>query len=215
MGRPPQMPPGMPAFPSGPPPGMSVGSDTSEIPDFLRAGPSYIPPSSGFFFGLTTEFPSMEELLPNQAAGDRLISQYFQAVHPIARCVHRQSFEVDYQGFWEDVRHNIEPRPSTQAVVFAAWFSAAVSMDEPVIIRDFGCTKQVVVERLKRGAEVALSKASFLRSTKVETMQGFVMYMVLFAFSIFSFLFSFLFFFKKTKKQKKHQSTIVYLNTIS
>lgn len=51
-------------------------------------------------------------------------------------------------------------------------------MDENAINREFGCTKASLVENMKVGTEVALSKANFLRSTRVETMQAFVMYMV-------------------------------------
>jgi hypothetical protein len=159
---------------------MPLGQDRSTIPDFLRPGPEYIPPSSGFFFGLTVDTPSLEHLLLPRLTTDRLIQHYFLAVHPIARAVHRQSFEADYQSFWDEVYRNYEPRPSLQAVVFAAMFSAAVSMDEPMI-NQFGFTKVALIDRLKLGTETALSKASFLRTTRVETMQAFIMYMVSFS----------------------------------
>ena len=182
------MPPGMPCMggppgfqPGGPPPGMlpgdGSGSDGS-IPDYLRPGASYIPPTSGFFFGQVVQSPSLLTFLPTRAAGDRLLQQYFGAVHPIARCVHRPSFEVQYTTFWDEVNQGYEPRASIQAIVFAAWFSAAVSMEESVINREFGFTKMNLMENMKIGTEAALSKANFLRTTRVETMQAFVMYMV-------------------------------------
>ena len=155
----------------------TAGSDVS-IPEFLRPGASYIPPTSGFFFGQTVQSPSLLDFLPNREQGHSLIRRYFDAVHPIARCVHRPSFETQYASFWEDITHYYEPRPSIQAVVFAAWFSAAVSLDEMRVNSEFGLAKTHLVENLKVGTEVALSKANFLRSTKVETMQAFVMYMV-------------------------------------
>ncbi|KAF6840088.1 fungal specific transcription factor domain-containing protein [Colletotrichum plurivorum] len=175
-------PPGYPGFP-GPPSAMAMdamstvsGGSNGSLPDFLRPGESYIPPSSGFFFG--AEAQSFESLLPTKEAGDRLIQQYFQAVHPIARCVHRPTFEIDYQNFWDEIYNNYEPRPSTQAIMFAAWFSAAVSMDENVVYRLFGVTKTSLIERLKSATETALGKANFLRTTRVETMQAFIMYML-------------------------------------
>jgi hypothetical protein len=116
--------------------------------------------------------------LPAKATGDRLLQRYLDAVHPVARCLHWPSFEVQYENFWRDVAANYEPRPSVQAVVFAAWFSAAVSLDEPTIIHEFGSTKGTLLELLKLGTETALSKANFLRTTKVETLQALVMYMV-------------------------------------
>jgi hypothetical protein len=106
------------------------------------------------------------------------MQRYFTAVHPVARCVHLPSFKAQYAAFWDEVRNNYEPRPSIQAVVFAAWFSAAVSLDEAVIHGEFGLDKPSMVDSLKVGCEAALSKANFLRTTRVETMQAFVMYMV-------------------------------------
>ncbi len=105
--------------------------------------------------------------------------RYFEAVHPIARCVHRPSLEASYAAFWEDVRQNIEPRASVQAVVFAAWFSAAVSVDEG-FCRGQECNKTQLVLHMKIGTETALSKAGFLSTTRFETIQAFVMYLVSF-----------------------------------
>lgn len=107
-----------------------------------------------------------------------MLEYYFIAVHPIARCVHRPSLELQYESFWEEATAGYEPRASVQAVVFAAWFSAAVAMEESVVNREVGFTKANLVENMKIGTEVALSKANFLRTTRVDTMQAFVMYMV-------------------------------------
>jgi hypothetical protein len=160
-----------------------MGPDANEepnVPDFLRPGATYISPTSGIFFGQVVESPPLIKFLPSPDAGDKLLQRYYQAVHPIARCVHWPSFETQYATFWDDVHRNIEPRPSIQAIVFAAWFNASVSMDETAIQQSFGynVSKRDLVERMKIGAEAALSKANFLRSTRVETMQAFVMYMI-------------------------------------
>jgi hypothetical protein len=103
--------------------------------------------------------------------------RYLEAVHPIAPCVHRPTFEGLYASFWDDVRQNIEPRASVQAVVFAAWFSAAVSVDD-AFCRSQECNKAQLVLHMKIGTETALSKANFLSTTRFETLQGFVMYLV-------------------------------------
>lgn len=155
----------------------SASSDQS-LPDFLRPSASYIPPTSGLFFGQVVQPPSLLTFLPSRPAGDRLLEHYFEAVHPVARCVHRPSLESQYEGFWEEATAGYEPRASVQAVIFAAWFSAAVALDEAAITREFGFTKANLVENMKIGTEVALSKANFLRTTRVDTMQAFVMYMV-------------------------------------
>ncbi|KAL1840511.1 hypothetical protein VTJ49DRAFT_424 [Mycothermus thermophilus] len=151
--------------------------DSPDLPDFFKPGGSYLPPSNGFFFGQFDQPLSFMYLLPPSNLAHPLMRRYFEAVHPIARCVHQPSFESMYASFWDDVRQNIEPRASIQAVVFAAWFSAAVTIDE-AFCREHHCNKTQLVIQMKLGTETALSKANFLRTTRFETLQGFVMYLL-------------------------------------
>ncbi|KAI9795791.1 MAG: hypothetical protein M1833_006812 [Piccolia ochrophora] len=159
---------------------LSVPTELSTFPPLasLRPGPNHVAPSSGFFFGACNPRASLMDFLPSKSAADRLVDQYFLAVHPLARTVHKPSFELSYESFWTKVTVGIEPAASTQAVFFAAMFSGAVSMSEETILRDFGVGKQNLVDNFRLGAETALLKANFLRSTKVETLQAFVMYLI-------------------------------------
>ena len=116
--------------------------------------------------------------MPSRLAADRLIKQYFTAVHPIAQILHRPSFELEYENFWDEVSLGIEPPSSVQAIIFATMFSGVVSMEESIIWRDFGASKESLIENFKLGTETALGRAHFLRTTKVETLQAFVMYLV-------------------------------------
>jgi hypothetical protein len=144
----------------------------------MKPGATYIAPASSFFFGQPIHQTSVTDFLPSRLAAGRLISQYFTAVYPIAQCVHRPSFEKEYENFWDEVSLGIEPPNSVQAVVFAAMFSAAVSMDESTVWRDFGTPRENLIDNFKLATETALGKANFLRTTKVETLQAFVMYLV-------------------------------------
>lgn len=145
---------------------------------YLLPSPAYIAPASGFVFGHTDNNSSLIDYLPSRLAADRLIKQYFTAVHPVAQLLHYPSFEKEYENFWEDVSVGIEPPNSVQAIVFAAMFSGVVSMSEMIILRDFGVPKERLIDNFKSGTESALSKSHFLRTTKVETLQAFVMYLV-------------------------------------
>lgn len=80
--------------------------------------------------------------------------------------------------FWNTVTLGIEPPASVRTIVFAAMFSGVVSMDENIVMRDFGVSKASLIDNFKLGTETALAKANFLRTTKVETLQAFVIYMV-------------------------------------
>ncbi|KAH6675439.1 hypothetical protein B0J14DRAFT_652294 [Halenospora varia] len=146
--------------------------------EWLKPGPSYITPSSGFFFGAPGHQASLVDFLPSRLAADRLIKQYFNCVHPIAQMVHRPTFEKEYDNFWDEVSLGIEPPNSVQTIVFAAMFSGVVSMDESIIMRDFGVNKDSLISNFKLGTETALGRANFLRTTKIETLQGFVMYLI-------------------------------------
>ncbi|KAI1466730.1 uncharacterized protein F4812DRAFT_432592 [Daldinia caldariorum] len=152
-------------------------SGTEDLPAFLKPGDQYIVPTSGFFFGQLGEPPSILQFLPYRAAADQLMKQYFTCVHPIAPCAHRPTLEATYSTFWEEINAGYEPRPSMQAVIFGAMFSGAISIDENT--PEFaGYPRASWVSSLKMGTETALSKANFLRTTKVETMQAFIMYMI-------------------------------------
>jgi len=145
---------------------------------YLAPGPTYIPPSSNFFFASAQHGTSLIDFLPSKQAADRLLHQYWYAVHPIARCVHRPSFQRRYNLFWDEVTIGIEPVGSLQAVVFAAMFSGVVSMPDEKIMQDFGVAKKDLVDNFQQGTETALVRANLLRTTRTETMQAFVMYMV-------------------------------------
>jgi hypothetical protein len=146
--------------------------------DYVIPGPAHITPSPGFFFGQPTSTSSLIDYLPSRLAADRLIKQHFTAVYPIAQTVHRFTFEKEYESFWDEVSLGIEPPSSIQALVFAAMFSGAISMDEAALLRDFGVAKEKLIMNFKLGTESALCRAHFLRTTKIETIQAFVMYLV-------------------------------------
>ena len=116
--------------------------------------------------------------LPSRVLVDKLIAHYWVAVHVIARTVHRPTFERQYHTFWSNVNAGIQPRASFQAVLFAALLSSIISMSDDRVLTEFGVDKQSLVNNFREGAEAALARANFLRTTKVETLQAFVMYLV-------------------------------------
>ena len=144
----------------------------------LKPGPTYTAPSSTFFLGIDPNHSSLIDFLPSKTMADRLKRQYFEAVEPICRCVHRPTFERQYRCFWTDVASGVEPAPSIQAVVLAALFSGVISLDDNMTILEFGAGKLSLVENFRLATETALAKANFLRSTKLETLQAFVLYLV-------------------------------------
>ena len=72
----------------------------------------------------------------------------------------------------------IEPASSLQAIVFATLFSAVVSMPEEAILLEFGVSQKALVDNFQLGTETALGRANIIRTTKIETLQAFIMYLV-------------------------------------
>ena len=145
---------------------------------FLEPGPTYIAPGSGFVFGDVGTRHALMDFLPSKTAADTLIDQYRRSVHYIARVVHWPSFQVQYDNFWTNVLMGIEPTASLQAIVFAIMFSAVASMTDMEIAANFSRPKKQVLTNFQTGVEVALGKAHFLRTTKIETMQALVIYLL-------------------------------------
>ena len=145
---------------------------------FLEPGPTYIAPGSALLFGNPGRGTSIIDFLPSRLAGDKLIKQYHDAVHFIARVVHWPSFQTHYDRFWANVTAGIEPSGCSQALVFAVMFSATVSMNEKEIAELFSVPKSNLVAGFQTATEAGLAKANFLRTTKLETLQALVIYLI-------------------------------------
>lgn len=157
----------------------STTSQTSQSPEDIAApGRDYIAPSSSFFFVPEPQRTSLMRFLPSKVMGDRLLARYWQSVHYMCRIVHRPSFERQYASFWQNVASGVEPPPSLQALVLAAMLSSVISMPEDDVELEFDAAKPQLIENFQRGTETALYRANFLRTTKLQTLQAFVMYLV-------------------------------------
>ena len=145
---------------------------------WMAPGRDYVAPQSSFFFAPGIHKTSLMEYLPAKTLCDRLMEHYWRAVHVLTRTVHRPSFERQYEKMWSAITAGVEPRKSFQAMLFAALLSSAISMSEDRILTEFGVAKDGLVENFKQGTEAALAKANFLHTTRLETLQAFIMYLV-------------------------------------
>lgn len=146
--------------------------------DFLAPGSSYIAPGSGFIFGDVGNKRSLINFLPAKAAADALVRNYYENVHFIARVVHWPSFQLHYENFWTSVLAGLEPPAWQQSIVLSILFAAVASMNEGEISAVFARPKSTILGNFQTGTEVALSKAQFLRATKLETLQALVIYLI-------------------------------------
>lgn len=145
---------------------------------------SWLEPSADYLApGLGPSVPSSDDVtllsfLPSKDFSDKLLERYWIAVHPIARCVHRPSFEKQYQQFWQEVSRGFEPQSSLQAQVFAMMFSASVSLLDEQAQETFRCARTDMIRTFRVGCEYALAKSNVIRTTKTSTLQAFIMYLV-------------------------------------
>lgn len=152
--------------------------ENQPVNTWMAPGPDYVAPSSSFFFAPGIHKVPWQNYLPEKATTDKLMEHYWKAVHIIARTLHKPSFEEQYRCFWQDYYSGREPRVSFQAVLFAALLSSAASMSEERARNGFGRERSQLVEDFRVATEIALSRAHILRTTKLETLQAFVMYLI-------------------------------------
>jgi hypothetical protein len=148
------------------------------IEDSFHPGKDYIAPSSGFFFAAEPQRSTLIHYLPSKQVADRLLQRYWESCHLVAKVLHRPTFERQWDDFWNKVHLGNEPPPSLQALVMATLFSAVTSMEDDFVQYQFRVPKVQLLDTVQQGTESALFRAGFLRTTKLQTLQAFVMYLV-------------------------------------
>lgn len=162
-------------------PGAIAAKRITSDNDYLGPSTQYLAPSSNFVFNSDSRYTTIDNFLFEKPTSDRLIAQYFESVHYMCRVVHRPTFERQYEEFWRVrfVSGVGGPKPSFVALMMAAMLSAVVSMTEEEVNEIApGQSHASLVDHFRRGAEFALGKANFLRTTKLQTLQALVMYLV-------------------------------------
>ena len=146
--------------------------------DIAKPAMDFIAPSSSFFFAPEPQKSSFMVYLPSKNVADSLLNHYWLAVHPVSRVVHRPTFQRQWDSFWHQVHSGMEPLASLQALVMGTLMSAVISLSDQAISMQLGVPKVQLLRSFQQGAESALCRANFLRTTKFQTLQALVMYLV-------------------------------------
>jgi hypothetical protein len=109
---------------------------------------------------------------------DVLLKQYWEAVHLIIRIAHRPGLERRYRTFWEVIDMGRRLPASLQALICSMLFIALVSMSTSQVLHQFGTPQQILQNQLQFETESALKNARLLSTTRLETLQAFVLYLV-------------------------------------
>ncbi|KAF9890653.1 hypothetical protein FE257_005784 [Aspergillus nanangensis] len=160
----------------------SLGRNDLGRPPYSFKEPSHrttLVPSDAILFSYGDRV-DLRKYLPDRHISDSLLQRYWAAVHPVARIVHRPSFAQRYETLWECVENGLPIPPSLAGIICAILLSAVISMSESET-SDLGSgngVRQALLDQLKQGTEAALSQCKLLRTSKVESVQALVAYML-------------------------------------
>ena len=158
------------------PPGIFEAGMISPTFSFLQPSTSYLAPNLNLLsLGAAHDLLSY---LPPRPISIRILQQYWTSVHPVARILHRPSFEKRWQIFSDHMKSKTPPVKSLQALVFSILFSGIIAMPSGTLDQEFGEDQHLWLANLKVGTELALMEAQMLQTAKVETLQAFVAYLV-------------------------------------
>ncbi|KAL2848440.1 hypothetical protein BJY01DRAFT_233992 [Aspergillus pseudoustus] len=139
---------------------------------------AFLEPSTSLILGPLSDSTGVTDHIPSRHIADELLDQYWTAVHPVARIVHRPSFAHRYETLWECIENGQKVSASLAAIVSAVLLSAAISMSDEHMLETSNTSPVALQVQLKIGTEIALSRAHILKSTRLEVLQAFIAYML-------------------------------------
>lgn len=114
-------------------------------------------------------------LHPNPLQIFKLWQTYLENVNPLIKIVHTPTLQpqiLEAIGDLPGIGKELE------ALIFAIYCIALVSLRADEVEKSFGESKKKLLSRCRRGAQLALSKASFLRTSNLMVLQAFMLYLV-------------------------------------
>ncbi|KAJ5918381.1 hypothetical protein N7454_010756 [Penicillium verhagenii] len=130
---------------------------------------------SAMLMGLASS-NSLADLHPNLLQIYKLWVTFFENVNPLINILHcptlRPQMIVAVTGDLTKIGKEME------ALLFSIYCIALVSLQSDEVERTFGESKKKLLSRCRRGAQLALSNASFLRTSNFMVLQAFVLYLL-------------------------------------
>ncbi len=106
-----------------------------------------------------------------------LSSTYWTNVDPVIKILHRPTIQAAIESYL-DSPSNALVASGTEALFFAIYFSALVSLKPEICLQHLGEERAVVYHRYRLAVETALSRADYLNSPQLEPLQAFTLYVV-------------------------------------
>ncbi|KAK6076669.1 fungal specific transcription factor domain-containing protein [Seiridium cupressi] len=101
---------------------------------------------------------------------------YIMNVDPILKAVHVPSTNEDIRNIVRDPTRVV---PETEALMFAIYYAAIISMEVHDVTMDFGVEKSHLLEKFRYGVEQALVKVDFLNNSALSVIQALTLFLVM------------------------------------
>lgn len=147
-------------------------------PSYLLPNSDYMAPSGQLFIGTNLHHVSNDRSFLNLEICRHILNHYWGTAHILWKCLHRPSFEKQWDAFWACIARDIDPPASVEACVMAVLLSGTMATPDLTLINSFGAQKSILLENFKVGTESALARARVIHTAKIETVQALVIYVI-------------------------------------
>ena len=129
-------------------------------------------------FMFTRRLPAIStirSLHPNPTLVESYWQAYVTNVDPVAKILHKPSIKILVSKANDDLNSIDKP---TEALLFAIYYAATISMTPEATVRDLGEDKKVLITRYKFAVEQALVRADLINTQDLVTLQAFVIFLI-------------------------------------
>jgi Fungal specific transcription factor domain len=152
----------------------SSEEDDHPSPDESISSPIHGYSHQGFLFGYSSTMNSLRNLHPSPAQTSLLWQAFKENVDPVVKIFHRPTVG---KMIMESRDHANISRPA-EALLFGVYYGAVVSLDTQQCQTLLGEPKAELLMRYRFAVEQALTRAGFLSTSSLMTLQAFVFFLV-------------------------------------
>ncbi|KAJ5594400.1 uncharacterized protein N7459_000608 [Penicillium hispanicum] len=118
---------------------------------------------------------NLTDLHPNPLHIFKLWQTFLENVNPLTKILHAPSVQQQILEAMSDLQSTGR---ELEALMFSIYCIALVSLQAGEVEKSFGESKKKLLSRYRRGAQLALKNASFLRTSNLMVLQAFMFYLL-------------------------------------
>ena len=149
--------------------------NTDDQSDPTSSDTTVIDENSELILGIDSPKASPEDLWPDAGHVFRLWQIYLDRVNPLTKVIHVPTL----QPYMAEATSGCQGLPkSIEALLFAIYLMATVSMSAEECQGLLGYSKEDALQRFSAGVRIALIRTNFLKSHDLTTLQALVIFLV-------------------------------------